>query len=172
MIAVGCAANHLTNYLIRKFSSVRCVSNREQSQSVPWRLNFTVRRGLKDLSLPPQRCCFGKTEKWFTLKVCKMWVVPISSLYPKFSQLRDVTHTNFRSLQRIDFTITSYRGQSPNVIANHNFLGGCDSQSHLDFDPDAFERRISSHQSISHETACTMFSHFSSASSDPLFQGA
>ena len=47
-------------------------------------------------------------------------------------------------------------GQSPNAIEYHNLLGGCDTQSHLDFDPDAFERRSSSHQSISHETACTM----------------
>ena len=27
-------------------------------------------------------------------------------------------------------------GQSPNAIEYHNLLGGCDTQSHLDFDPD------------------------------------
>ena len=47
-------------------------------------------------------------------------------------------------------------GQSPNAIEYHNLLGGCDTQSHLDFDPDAFQRRSFSRQSISHETACTM----------------
>ena len=62
-----------------------------------------------------------------------------------FSQLRDVTHTNIRSLWEIDFTITSNRGQSPYAIGYHNLLGGCDTQTHLDFDPDAFERRSSSH---------------------------
>ena len=44
------------------------------------------------------------------------------------------------------------------MIEYHNLLGGCDTQSHLDFDPGAFERRSSSHQSISHEPACTIFS--------------
>ena len=30
----------------------------------------------------------------------------------------------------------NHKGQSPSVIANHNLLGGCDSQSHLDSDPE------------------------------------
>ena len=63
-------------------------------------------------------------------------------------------------------------GQSPSVIEYHNLLGGCDTQSHLDFDPGAFERRSKFLSSVDlPRTSMHKVSHFS-PSRAPIFQGA
>ena len=111
------------------------------------------------------RCKNGRGAFSFTFS----WrdILPLSKFIISTSHNSVTSHTNFRSPWGIDLTITSNPAQSPNAIEYHNLPGGYDTQSHMDFDPDAFERRSSSHQSISHETACTMCSH-----SEALFKNA
>ena len=47
-----------------------------------------------------------------------------------------------RSTDERNFDVRRHRGQSPSVIEYHNLLGGCDTQSHLDFDPIGCDRKI------------------------------